>query len=250
MTHRVLLIDDNRDLIDCLAFLMEDMNIQVVKAYDLAEAKSAFQKGEYDLVFLDIRLPDGNGLGMYYEIKANLPATVIVPMTGFRLEQILHDVNGKPLVMVDSVFDGDAALSELDELDELTELDTVLFRDIRYLEHLMARAAGQRKIVLFRSFQAIADAAVAGDADIIVLCLSTTIMDLFAMVTYLRDQNIFKPVLLFLDKPAMISQNAMLQQENTGCIFKPFDPQKFLEDVHAFLALRAPGRDAGRDVSQ
>jgi len=245
MSNRVLLVDDNRDLIDCLAFLMEDTGIQVSKAYDLLEAKFALQQDAFDLIFLDIRLPDGNGLSLYYDIKLRQPAVKIVPMTGFRLEQILNDVNGKPLTLVNRVLDN-AAAAQL--MDKLVAWDTVLFTDFRVHRWLTDSYAYNKRIAFLNEF-AVPSGEIFADAEIIAISLETTLMDLFAMVTYLRQHHVQLPLLLFLDKPDVVQANCVVQREYTGCVFKPFDPQQFLDDVDAMLMRERQSFDASKRMS-
>ena len=78
----ILVVDDDRltgwaigkELADqCLPF-------QVVTTG--AEARAAFRSGRFDLVFLDLNLPDANGISLLGEIRATSPKTRVVIVTG------------------------------------------------------------------------------------------------------------------------------------------------------------------------
>lgn len=51
------------------------------EARTLAEARQALQKHNVDLVLLDVRLPDGSGLDLVREIKAERPDLGVVVMS-------------------------------------------------------------------------------------------------------------------------------------------------------------------------
>lgn len=62
MTHRVLLIEDDSILQYLIVSLLESLHYSVVTAASVAEAKERLSSEYFDLVLLDMNLPDGNGL--------------------------------------------------------------------------------------------------------------------------------------------------------------------------------------------
>ncbi|HMC97822.1 MAG TPA: response regulator [Flavobacteriales bacterium] len=58
---KVLLVDDEREICMLLASMLARMGIGSHSAYSLAEAREAIEGNAFDLVFLDIHLPDGIG---------------------------------------------------------------------------------------------------------------------------------------------------------------------------------------------
>jgi DNA-binding response OmpR family regulator len=68
-TKRILLVDDELDITSSLKMGLED-NGFVVNTYNDAElALSDFKSGVYDLVLLDIKMPQINGFELYEKIK-------------------------------------------------------------------------------------------------------------------------------------------------------------------------------------
>jgi len=53
----------------------------LAEAPTLAEARAVLGAGEIDLVLLDVRLPDGNGLDLVREIKGRGPKPAVVVMS-------------------------------------------------------------------------------------------------------------------------------------------------------------------------
>jgi two-component system response regulator ChvI len=79
-TYRILLVDDDPDIL--LTFkegleehdvdksrLFDGAKIQVDTFADPKKALSSFKAGVYDLLLLDIRMPDMNGFELYEELK-------------------------------------------------------------------------------------------------------------------------------------------------------------------------------------
>ncbi len=81
MIH-VLVIDDDEKI--CLFFtkLLARMGYQCQKAHTLEQARSLFCSYAFDLVLLDLELPDGNGLDLLPEFTASDAAPEIIIITG------------------------------------------------------------------------------------------------------------------------------------------------------------------------
>jgi DNA-binding response OmpR family regulator len=60
--RRVLLVDDDRQQTDALEFGLRQHQFDVVTAYSAAAAAAALANSCFDLIFLDIGLPDADGL--------------------------------------------------------------------------------------------------------------------------------------------------------------------------------------------
>jgi len=68
-THTILVIDDEPLLRHTLTLILERAGYQVIQAADGKEAVQCLQAGAYDLAFLDLKLPDTNGLALLPEIR-------------------------------------------------------------------------------------------------------------------------------------------------------------------------------------
>lgn len=67
---RILTIDDEKELTDIVTELLKrDHYAQVDIAGSCSEAKEKLQKQHYDLILLDVMLPDGNGFEFYAQMK-------------------------------------------------------------------------------------------------------------------------------------------------------------------------------------
>jgi two-component system, NtrC family, response regulator len=80
---KVLIIDDEKDLCEILADIIVKLGHQADVAYSLSEGRKKSRKKSYDVVFLDVRLPDGNGLDAMPDIKKMATQPEIIIMTGY-----------------------------------------------------------------------------------------------------------------------------------------------------------------------
>lgn len=86
---RVLVVDDSSLLRERLiASLAEFKDIQVIaEAENLAEANEFLKHHAPDVIFLDIRLPDGVSIELIREIKESLPNTKVIVLTNYPYPQ-------------------------------------------------------------------------------------------------------------------------------------------------------------------
>lgn len=73
---RVLLLEDDLSLIDGLAYSLKKQGFELDIARTIKEADTLFQDGKYDLLILDLSLPDGSG----FEVCKNVRAVSKVPI--------------------------------------------------------------------------------------------------------------------------------------------------------------------------
>ena len=59
---RILLLEDDLSLINGLSFAFRKQGFELAVARTLKEADSLWADGKYDLLVLDVSLPDGTGL--------------------------------------------------------------------------------------------------------------------------------------------------------------------------------------------
>ena len=67
--NRILLVDDDHDVLQFLKQGLELKGLQVNAYSSAQDALQSFKPDVYDLAILDIRMPDMNGFQLYREIK-------------------------------------------------------------------------------------------------------------------------------------------------------------------------------------
>jgi two-component system, NtrC family, sensor histidine kinase HydH len=79
---RILLVDDNVDLVDNLGEILEDEGYKVLRATSCATARARAADG-FDVALVDLRLPDGDGTELAAELHQTCPGAEVVLLTGF-----------------------------------------------------------------------------------------------------------------------------------------------------------------------
>ena len=68
-TKRILVVDDDPDLVEAVTMKLESEKYQVVKAYDGVEAWKKIKEERPDLIILDVMMPEKNGYRVCEELK-------------------------------------------------------------------------------------------------------------------------------------------------------------------------------------
>ena len=79
MARKVLVVDDEKLIVKGIRFSLEQDNMEVDCAYDGEEALEKLRANEYDMVLLDIMLPDEDGLEILKKLR-QVPETRRVPV--------------------------------------------------------------------------------------------------------------------------------------------------------------------------
>lgn len=82
MQSIVLLIDDEPAVQFGFRAYLNKTGYDVQTAGSIAEARQKFTRGSYDIILLDLSLPDGNGLDLIAEVRQNHPEVALVVITG------------------------------------------------------------------------------------------------------------------------------------------------------------------------
>jgi CheY-like chemotaxis protein len=75
----ILVVDDDPDLVETVAMMLESKGCEVGKAYDGVEGEDSIQKRRPDLIILDVMMPRKDGYQLCAELKAD-DATRSIPI--------------------------------------------------------------------------------------------------------------------------------------------------------------------------
>src|SRR3954470_18164953 len=81
MKGTILVVDDAADIRDLLATVLRG-SYEVTEAESGASLKQSFTNSQPDIVLLDIKLPDADGLDLLPQIKKQWPETEVIVLTG------------------------------------------------------------------------------------------------------------------------------------------------------------------------
>ena len=86
----ILVVDDEFGDRETLRGILEDKGYRVATARDGAETIEMVKSRHYDIIFLDVRLPDMNGVETYEQVKKIDPRATVIMMTGYSEEELVE----------------------------------------------------------------------------------------------------------------------------------------------------------------
>jgi DNA-binding response OmpR family regulator len=87
---RVLVVDDDHDIAESLAAVIEARGHRVSVAYSGEEAMRLAADRRFDIAFLDIMMPGRNGVESLFDIKRLQPGMTVYMMTGFSVTDLIE----------------------------------------------------------------------------------------------------------------------------------------------------------------
>ena len=85
-TMRILVVEDDRLLNNTLCYNLDTAGYVVDSALTKSAASNFLTKQDYDLIVLDVNLPDGNGFDFCREVKERRPDTAVIFLTANDME--------------------------------------------------------------------------------------------------------------------------------------------------------------------
>ena len=82
----VLVVDDDRDLCQNLWDLLRDRGFRVCLAHDLHDAAEKLGESSFEVVLIDMRIPDGDGSSVFRLVRTTNPQARTVLITGYRAD--------------------------------------------------------------------------------------------------------------------------------------------------------------------
>jgi CheY-like chemotaxis protein len=87
MKKKILIVDDERDIVSYLEMVLQDQGFDTLTAGDGNEALEAVKREKPDLVTLDISMPKASGTRFYKEMRTDpelseIPVVIVTAVTG------------------------------------------------------------------------------------------------------------------------------------------------------------------------
>lgn len=84
---KILVVEDDLALSTGLCFELDISGYLTVASYNCQKARQLLTSDSFDLILLDVNLPDGNGFEFCREVKRNLPDLPVIFLTANDMEQ-------------------------------------------------------------------------------------------------------------------------------------------------------------------
>ncbi|SNB48084.1 sigma-54 dependent transcriptional regulator [Geobacter sp. DSM 9736] len=125
---RILIIDDDEEICSSFSFVVKRMGHEALCANTLKKGLELSRYEPFDVIFLDVRMPDGNGLEALPQLKGTPSAPEIIIITGF------GDAHGAELAIKSGAWD------YIEKGSSLKEISLPLSRALQYREQKQAES--------------------------------------------------------------------------------------------------------------
>ena len=233
----ILIIDDNHDLLQMLDLILQTEGHQVVTAVNGTDGIESFNQGEFDIVLLDVKLPDIPGMDIFHAFRKQVPDINILMMTGFRIEQFLASVieDGEALILPQPL-NTETVINALKTINnnslvlvENTEADF----SIRLRNDLSTHGLS---VCLAQTHQQAIEGLSSEKFDILILDQGQALT--YAMETCCELKHLgcnTKTIMLTQCEDHLPDEDAFKSTKITGCLFKPFKPDKLLGTIKELI---------------
>lgn len=92
MSQKILLVEDDESLTDGLVYSLEKNGFSVDTAASVKEARIFLSTAAYDLLLLDVTLPDGNGFELCEQVRSQGNPVPVIFLTA--LDEEVHVIRG------------------------------------------------------------------------------------------------------------------------------------------------------------
>lgn len=239
MMKRIFVVDDDRDHAESLADILEMRGYEVEIAYSGEEAVERFQVADFDLVFMDVKLPGKNGVETFFAFRKLRPDAQVMMMTGFSLEALVRQaVEGGALGVMHKPFSGEDLLAAVENAKP-RGLVLVADDDVYYAESIstLLGDAGYR-VRLARTGQEALEMMRKGGFDCLLLDLNMPILSGLEVYMALKQSGHLVPTILITGNETSADAQALCPLTE-GLLVKPFDPGSLLQKLASL-----PGRVA------
>lgn len=118
---RILVVDDDRDFAEGIADALELHGHEIVLAHSGEQALEIFTEAEFDVTFMDVKLPGWNGVESFREFRRRFPGAKVVMMTAYSLDDLMDVATEKGVI---GSFHKPLAFEEVQVLLERVRQDT------------------------------------------------------------------------------------------------------------------------------
>ncbi|MDH5600685.1 MAG: response regulator [Gammaproteobacteria bacterium] len=230
----ILIIDDNKDLADGLAMVLEIENYHVTVAYNGGDGIKKFDAGNYDLVVIDVKLPDMYGIEVYQDIHQKDVDMKVMMMTGFRIDQVFTEIVGEDGLAIlrspENHMQVYEAVTKIKDagivvvVDEQPNLATSIY------DYLTAQGT---KTILSKDDKEAVARVLSDNVEVLVLDFNKPIMCGLETYMQLKKQGReVKTIIVAEYKKEEVETTDILRSLSiTGCLFKPFKPDDMIKMI-------------------
>jgi CheY-like chemotaxis protein len=236
---KIFIVDDDPDFAEGVAITLEIAGHEVTFAHSGEEAVRRFQKQDFDITFMDVRMPGMNGVDSFFEIRKNKPEAKVIMMTAYSVEELLNRaIDGGALGVLHKPFGAEEILQAVESAKPagiilLADDDPDFVEGVEQMltnagYHLMIAKDGKEAVekVLTETF------------DVLLLDLRLPILNGLGVYQELKKQGRALPTIIVtgFDVEEAETIDALTAMSATGCLVKPIASNDLLQAVEKVMS--------------
>ncbi len=245
---RIFVVDDDRDLAESLAEVLELSGHEVEIAFSGEEAVEIFRQRDFDISLMDVVMPGMNGVESFLEIRKIKPDAKVFMLTGYSVTQLLDQaLDNGALGVLEKPIGIEELLAKIDNMKDeqggmvLVADDDPAFRDS--LEEVLTQQ-GYNVCVATTGKEAL-ETVMAGGIDLLALDLRLPVLSGLEVYLELKNRGHAVPTVIMSGHINEESEavSTLCDMSVTGILTKPFDPAHLI----AAMDRIAPGGAKGAE---
>jgi two-component system, NtrC family, response regulator HydG len=234
----IFIVDDNKDLAQGMAMLLELEGHNVTLAYSGEQALDIFKQQDFDITFMDIKMPGMNGVESFFEIRKIKSNAKVIMMTAYSVKELLQQaIDGGAMGVLDKPVDPDKIQKILESVKP-AGIILVADDDADFVESLeMSLSQSGYSVLVSGDGQQAIDLVLQNDIDVLVLDLRLPVLSGLEVYMKLKQQHHCLPTLIItgyaIEEAETISSLKTLSV--AGCLIKPFPPEAILEAIENIM---------------
>ena len=231
---RILIVDDNVNLGRMMSLILLQKGYDVTVVGDGKTAVSNCEEEQFDIIFMDIIMPEMNGVQAYKIIKDSQPQAKVIMMTAFSAAELAQEaLNEGAQALLHKPLDLDRVCNMIERLMDKQEQACILVVDddegtcitlkniLTKKGYIVGTASGGKEAV-FK----------AGQVDFDILIVDIKMPELNGLETFLEIKQISPETTAimitgFHQEASELIEEA-LKQEAYACLYKPLNIDKLL----------------------
>ena len=232
----VMIVDDDVDLAESLAEMLQLQGHAVQVASNGQEAVERHRQGDFDITFMDVRMPIMNGVDSFFAIRALRPNAKVVLMTGYEESIVAKALAAGALGLLTKPFKIEELLDLLD--DAARPIVLVADDDPDFAASLgeLLTMHGYEATVAATGAEAVARVR-SGPVGVLILDLRLPIMNGLEVYEELRRRGNPPPTIIVTGHPADAQDSLVALRAMTvsDCLEKPVDPAILISKIQRLL---------------
>ncbi len=238
MTMRVFIVDDDRDHAESIADVLAMRGMETELAFSGEAGLARFREADFDIVFMDVKLPGMNGVETFFEFRKIRPDVKVMLMTGFSLEQLVAQaVEQGALGVLRKPFE---IRELLDVLDQVKPRGMVLVADddpdfAASLEPILVQHG--YRVEMVNSGQEALEKASREGVNCLVLDLKMPMLSGLEVYLRLKESGRTVPTIFITGFPTErnAAMSRLTQPMDQDVLMKPFDPSELLSAIDTVM---------------